>query len=127
METTLEKRKFKTYRKSIHIIYVALSSYYLLEIIVFIFYRIWFYCELGQPLEYGNIPQSAPNSFRIVKSLLSRGFFISLLFAIPYLYVIVSKIVTKDFKKKDGILLAIVTLLYFLFLQFDFGATWLLW
>jgi len=116
--------KIEIIKVSIH----NLLSYMLIAlIIIFIIYRICFYLVIGQPLEMGNIPNTAPDIFRIVKRFLFYSFGISPIILLTYYIITWFNFKKNKLRKISYFYVFLVTLTYSLFWFFDFGSIWLYW
>ncbi|HNR19436.1 MAG TPA: hypothetical protein PKN75_14595 [Bacteroidia bacterium] len=103
-------------------------SYFLVFLIIAYFiFRLCFYLVLGDPLEMGNIPLSAPSIFVNVKKVLMYLFGSSLVVLAIYFVVIYKTIKEKKMDNKGYVLLLFIVLSYSLFWFFDFGSLWLFW
>ncbi len=96
-------------------------------ILCFFIYRICFYLFLGQPLEMGNIPETAPNIFWIVKMFLFYSLGITPLILMVYFLIVVNRYKEKRMSKVNYLCTIIIALSYSLFWFCDFGSIWLYW
>ncbi len=96
-------------------------------IIFFIVYRICFYIFIGQPLEMGNIPNTAPDIFKILKRFLFYSFGISPITLIIYYAITLINYKKNKLKKINYFYVFLITSTYSFFWFFDFGSIWLYW
>ncbi len=96
-------------------------------ILGFVIYRICFYVFLGQPLEMGNLPNTAPDIFRIVKTVLFYSLGLSPFMLITYFIITYLRYKKKALQRADYVYSIIIAVSYFVFWYFDSGSMWLFW
>ena len=96
-------------------------------IISFLLYRIMFYLLLGQPLEMGNLPETAPKAFRTIKMAISVPLIFTPFILPVYLFIFIFQLKENPFLSKYSLAFLSVIILYLLFWFLPDGATWLYW
>lgn len=99
----------------------------LILILAFIMYRICFNVFLGQPLEMGNIPSTAPNIFRLIKNILIYTLGISPVVLVVYYLITWNKFRKKQLRKTDLYFAMLIAIIYSIFWFSDSGSVWLFW
>ena len=106
---------------------VILPNILIVLVLLFVIYRVCFYIFLGQPLEMGNIPSTAPYIFRIVKNVLIFSLGFSPLLLLVYLLIVLVNIKNGELGKAGYFYAISVAIAYSVFWFFDFGSVWLFW